>query len=95
VAEADLGEIWAYLAAETSEAVATRFVKSIEAAFEPLRSFPLAAPPRQQFAPRLRVTFHGAYAIYYRPDPDAVVIIRVLHGARDAAALAARGGFAG
>jgi toxin ParE1/3/4 len=41
----------------------------------------------------LRVTFHGAYAIYYRPMPDAVVIIRVLHGARDAAAIAMRGGF--
>jgi toxin ParE1/3/4 len=43
----------------------------------------------------LRVTFHWAYAIYYRPLPDAVVIIRVLHGARDVAALAERGAFAG
>jgi toxin ParE1/3/4 len=40
------------------------------------------------------VTFHGTHAIYYTPLPDAVVIIRVLHGARDAAALARRGGFA-
>jgi len=39
--------------------------------------------------------FHGAYAIYYTPLPDAVVVVRVLHGARDAAAaLAERGGFA-
>jgi toxin ParE1/3/4 len=43
----------------------------------------------------LRVIFHRSYAIYYRPLPDAVVIIRVLRGARDAAALADRGGFAG
>jgi toxin ParE1/3/4 len=41
----------------------------------------------------LRVTFHDAYAIYYRPLPHAVVIVRVLHGARDAAAIATRGGF--
>jgi toxin ParE1/3/4 len=41
----------------------------------------------------LRVTFHGAYAIYYRPLADAVVIVRVLHGARDVGALAERGGF--
>jgi toxin ParE1/3/4 len=61
----------------------------------PLRHFPLAAPAREQFAAGLRVTFHGGYAIYYRPLSDAVVIIRVLHGARDAAALAGRGGFAG
>jgi toxin ParE1/3/4 len=43
----------------------------------------------------VRVTFHDRYAIYYRPLADAIVIIRVLHGARDAAALADHGGFAG
>jgi toxin ParE1/3/4 len=61
--------------------VADRFVASIEATFEPVRHFPLAAPARDQLAPGLRVTFHRPYAIYYRPLEDAVVIIRVLHGA--------------
>jgi toxin ParE1/3/4 len=75
--------------------VATGFIGGIEAAFEPVRHFPLAAAAREQLAPGLRVTFHGAYAIYYKPLPDAVVIVRVLHGARDAAALAERGGFVG
>jgi hypothetical protein len=28
------------------------------------------------------------------PEPDAVVIVRVIHGARDIAAIAERGGFA-
>jgi toxin ParE1/3/4 len=41
----------------------------------------------------LRVTFRDPYAIYYRPLAEAIVIIRVLHGARDAAAIAGRGGF--
>jgi len=59
-----------------------------------VRHFPFAAPARNEFAPGLRVTFHASYAIYYQPLPDAIVIIRVLHGARDAAALARRGGFA-
>jgi len=81
------------LATRSSEEVATRFVREIEAAFDPVRRFPLAAPSRDQLAPGLRVTFHGAYAIYYRPLADAVVIVRVLHGARDVAALAERGGF--
>jgi toxin ParE1/3/4 len=58
-----------------------------------VRRFPLAAPPREQLAPGLRVSFHGAYAIYYRPLADAVVIICVMHGARDVTALAERGGF--
>ncbi len=35
-AEADLADIWAWLAAEASEDIATRFVGEIEAAFEPV-----------------------------------------------------------
>jgi toxin ParE1/3/4 len=83
------------MATAASEAVASRFVTAIEAAFEPLRYFTLAAPARDQFAPGLRVTFHQRYAIYYRPLPDARVIVRVLHGARDAVAIADHGRFAG
>ena len=92
-AEANLSEIWVWLATEASEDIAKRFVTTIEAAFEPVRYFPLAAPARDQLAPGLRVTFHGAYAIYYQPQPEAIVIIRVLHGARDVAAIAEQGGF--
>lgn len=67
-------------------------MKAIEAVFEPLRHFPSAGAAREQLAPELRVTFHSAYAIYYRALADAVVIVRVVHGARDIAALAERGG---
>jgi toxin ParE1/3/4 len=56
-------------------------------------TFLLAAPAREWLAPGLRVTFVSPYAIYYRPTADAVVIIRVVHGARDVATIAARGGF--
>jgi len=58
-----------------------------------VRYFPLAAPAREQLAPGLRVTFRGAYAIYYQPLPGEIVLIRVLHGARDVAAIAEQGGF--
>ncbi|PWC85448.1 hypothetical protein TSH100_15405 [Azospirillum sp. TSH100] len=92
-AEADLAELWAHLAAESSEAVATGFIRALEAALQPLRHFPLSGAERDALSAGLRVTFHRAYAIYYRPLPDAVAIVRVLHGARDAAALAARGEF--
>jgi toxin ParE1/3/4 len=74
--------------------VANGFIEAIETAFEPVRHFPLVGVAREQLAPGLRVTFHGAYAIYYRPLPDEIVIIRVLHGARDVAALVEHGGFA-
>lgn len=93
MAEADLVDIWATLAAEASEQAATRFVTAIEEHFEPLRHFPLSGPARGQLAPNLRVTFQNPYAIYYMPQDGAVVILRVIHGARDITALAERGGF--
>jgi toxin ParE1/3/4 len=69
-------------------------VAEIESAFEPLRHFPFSGPARQQLAPSLRVTFRSPYAVYYLPQPDALVIVRVIHCARDVAVLAERGGFA-
>jgi len=42
----------------------------------------------------LRVIFEGKYAIYYTHDDRELVIVRVLHGARDVDAIAAQGGLA-
>ena len=94
-AEADLAEIWAYLAAEASETVADRVVNAAYAAYEPLREFPMLGAQRPQFARGLRVVFSGGYAIYYISDDVSVIVVRVLHGSRDAAAIAEHGGFAG
>jgi toxin ParE1/3/4 len=62
--------------------------------FDRLCHHPLAAPRREQFAPGLRVTFHRKYAIYYLSAAGELTIVRVLHGARDAKAIAEGGGFA-
>ena len=40
------------------------------------------------------MAFHGKYAIYYLSLPDELVIVRVVHGARDIVVLAEGGGFA-
>lgn len=68
-------------------------MEAVEAACEPLRQFPHSGAPRPRLAPGLRVTFHYPYAIYYTPTAEAVVIVRVLHGARDVAAIVEQGGF--
>ena len=54
---------------------------------------PLIGPRREQFAPGLRVTFHVSYAIYYLPTAHDLIVVRVLHGSRDAVAIAEHGGF--
>ncbi|NIE87918.1 MULTISPECIES: type II toxin-antitoxin system RelE/ParE family toxin [unclassified Burkholderia] len=50
-------------------------------------------PERRQLAPDLRVLFYGAYSIYYRSDDQAVIVVRVLHGARDLATIVDQDGF--
>ena len=94
-AQADLAEIWAYISAEASEATASQFLGALEVACRVLLHAPLIGAKREVFATGMRVTFHGQYAIYYRPGKDEIVVVRVLHGARDVAALAERGGFDG
>jgi toxin ParE1/3/4 len=58
-----------------------------------LRHFPHSGPARDHLARGLRVAFHDPYAIYYTPHSDAIVIVRIVHGARDIAAMAERGEF--
>jgi toxin ParE1/3/4 len=73
--------------------MATRLVSDIQAGFEVLLHSPLIGPRREMFAAGLRVTFRGNYAIYYLPTGTELVIVRILHGARDLRAIAERGGF--
>jgi toxin ParE1/3/4 len=78
---------------QAGEAAANRFLAALQSTFDPLRTFPLAGRARDDFAPGLRVALQSGYAIYYLPQSDALVIVRVLHGGRDARALAERGEF--
>ena len=94
-AEADLAQIWAYICEEASQASASQFLGALEVACRVLLHAPLIGAKREVFATGMRVTFHGQYAIYYRPGKDEIIVVRVLHGARDVAALAERGGFDG
>jgi len=72
---------------EGSESAADRVILRFETAFGRLSAFPVAGATRDRLAPGLRVVFQSNYAIYYLCDGDRIEIVRVLHGARDAAAL--------
>jgi toxin ParE1/3/4 len=65
------------------------------AALKPLETFPLSGSMRPTLAVGLRVVFHAHHALYYQVAESEVVVIRVLHGARDSSAIAADGGFRG
>jgi toxin ParE1/3/4 len=68
-------------------------VARIQTALANLSKFPNAGVSREMLAPGLRATFLGNYTIYYLLRTEEVVVVRVLHAARDAAALAGQGGF--
>ncbi|NYT77097.1 type II toxin-antitoxin system RelE/ParE family toxin [Alcaligenaceae bacterium] len=92
-AEADLSEIWSYIAEEASEKTAQHFISKLQETCRKVLSFPEGQPARPLIASNLRVTFHGAYAIYYTYTEDTVYSVRVLHGARDISRIMAKGGF--
>ncbi|MGB7180590.1 MAG: type II toxin-antitoxin system RelE/ParE family toxin [Burkholderiaceae bacterium] len=91
-AENDLAQIWVYIATEASENTATQFLARIERTISRLRQTPMIGASREMLGPQLRVVFHPPYAIYYVPDQTEVVIVRVLHGARDLSAISDQGG---
>jgi toxin ParE1/3/4 len=81
-AKSDLVEIWDYIA-DDSEARADAFVDMIDQKFLTLASNPGIGRPRDELAEDLRSFAVGRYVIFYRPIPEGVEIVRVLHGSRD------------
>jgi toxin ParE1/3/4 len=59
-----------------------------------LAAFTLSGSARFQLAEGLRVIIYGAYAVYYLSRDKEILLIRVLHGARDIEAIADQGSFA-
>ncbi|MEM9574878.1 MAG: type II toxin-antitoxin system RelE/ParE family toxin [Pseudomonadota bacterium] len=85
-AERDLTDIWGYIA-ESSPRNASTFVRELTERFEPLRYNPKIGPAREEYGVGLRAHFHRDYAIYYTYNDVDLIILHVVHGARDAAAL--------
>ena len=81
-AEGDLFEIWHYIA-EDSLRSADRLLDKIAQTCMTLAENPSAGRSRDELADALRSLPVGNYVIFYRPIKDGIVVIRVLHGARD------------
>ncbi len=84
-ADADLDEIWLYIARESSSLyVASRVVDDICDRFYMLARFPYAGRSRHaELGPGTRTFPVGEYIIVYRIVEDEVFILRVVHGKRN------------
>ena len=81
-ADADLDEIWLYIATD-NQGAANRVLQRLYRAEDRLGEFPEIGQARPDIAPTLRHWPVGSYLILYRIEPDCVRIVRVIHGARD------------
>lgn len=82
-AREDLIDIWAHIAADSSQA-ADRVLDRLDAAAEVLAAHPRIGPPRDDIRPGLRYLVSGSYLLLYRVlVDDDVEIVRVTHGSRD------------
>lgn len=78
----DLAEIWSYIAEHNTDA-ADRVLAAIGLVVEMIASHPYVGRSRDELSSGLRSFPTGKYVVFYRNLPNAVRIIRVLHGARN------------
>ncbi|MFZ4575557.1 MAG: type II toxin-antitoxin system RelE/ParE family toxin [Phycisphaerales bacterium] len=87
-ADADLEEIWQYVALNSGEARADFVEDELHAAMQRLAEMPGIGHLRIDLADEaLRFFSVQRFLIVYRPEFRPVQIIRVLHGARDVQAI--------
>ena len=85
-ADADLFEIWSYIAADNPDA-ADRVESDILETCRKLASHPELGHKRSDLTSRpvLFYTVRATYLIVFDPDSAPLQILRILHGSRDAA----------
>lgn len=85
-AELDLEEIGDYIAADNPER-ALSFVGEIREHCERIGKSPYAYPVRPELGEGIRSCTHGMYLSVFQPGAEEMLIVRILHGARDLPAL--------
>jgi toxin ParE1/3/4 len=82
LAEADILEIWDYIA-DDNIAAADDWVDRLDEQFRLLATQPKIGRTRDELAAGMRSFPVGRYVVFYMPLDDGVDVIRVLHGSRD------------
>jgi len=81
-ARQDLDSIWDYIA-ETSVENANRLIARIESQSALYASQPEMGASANHFRVGLRYFVVNQFVVFYRPEPDGILVVRVLHGSRD------------
>ena len=81
-ADEDIFRIWQFIARD-SPTNANKFIDKMNAVFERMAKMPLAARKRPELGLNIRSRPFNRYVIFYEPLPDGILILHVVHGARD------------
>ncbi len=82
LAELDLEAIANYIAAD-NPARALSFVRDLRAQCQRITLNPSGYRLRPELGDGIRSCAHGHYVVFFEADPDEVLVVRILHGARD------------
>jgi toxin ParE1/3/4 len=88
-AQRDVVQIWAHIAADNMKA-ADKLIDAFDQKLNILKDFPGMGQLREELASKLRSLPVGNYLLFYRPIPDGIELVRVLHGARNLSRLFGR-----
>ena len=90
-AEDDLAEIWATIAAARDERTADRMHRKILEACRSHARLPESGRLRDDLAPGLRSFPVRPYVVFFRPEEETILVLRILHGRRDTERIMPRG----
>ena len=82
VSLSDLAEIWDFVAAD-SAFQADRLIRRFQTKLDYLAKSNTVGRPRPELTAKCRSYPVGKFCFYYRPTPDGIERIRLLHSARD------------
>jgi toxin ParE1/3/4 len=81
-ARRDLFAIWNHIA-DQSSSTADALLRRLAQRYQQLSSFPYRGMPRPDLLPRVRMLVVERWLVFYLVKPDAVLILRIVDGARD------------
>ena len=81
-AEADVLEIWIFIAEDSVDA-ADKWVDTLDEKLALWATQPMIGRARDELFPDMRSFPFGRYVVFYAPLIDGIDVVRVLHGSRD------------
>jgi len=81
-AQADLIDIWSWIA-EESPAAGDRVLDRMQEVAHKLAELPKMGRAREELHPGLRSFVVGSYVLFYMVSSESLEVIRILHGRRD------------